>query len=86
LLPIDARRFSSHAARKAGYNRANRNLHPISEAYMSDAVPQATSAPLSEGQRIVDTFVAPSKTFADVLRKSSWWGPLLLMIVVSIAF
>ena len=53
---------------------------------MSDAVPQTTSAPLSEGQRIVDTFVAPSKTFTDLLRSSSWWGPLVIMIVVSIAF
>jgi hypothetical protein len=53
---------------------------------MSDAVPQTTSAPLSEGQRIVDTFVAPSKTFTDLLRKSSWWAPLLIMIVVSIVF
>lgn len=53
---------------------------------MSEAVPQTASAPLSEGQRIVDTFVAPSKTFIDLLRKSSWWGPLLIMIIVSIGF
>jgi hypothetical protein len=53
---------------------------------MSEAVPETASAPLSEGQRIIDTFVAPSKTFTDLLRKSSWWGPLLILIVVSIAF
>jgi Yip1 domain len=53
---------------------------------MSEAVSETASAPLSEGQRIVNTFVAPSKTFIDLLRKSSWWGPLLIMIVVSIAF
>ncbi len=53
---------------------------------MTDAVPQSTSAPLSEGQRIVDTFVAPSKTFTDLLRNSAWWGPLLVLIVISIAF
>src|SRR5271170_1875235 len=53
---------------------------------MTDAIPQTTSAPLSEGQRIVDTFVAPSKTFTDILRSSSWWGPLVIMLVVSIAF
>jgi hypothetical protein len=53
---------------------------------MSDVVPETTTAPLSEGQRIIDTFVAPSKTFTDLLRKSSWWGPLVIMIVVSVAF
>jgi hypothetical protein len=53
---------------------------------MTDAIPESTIAPLSEGQRVVDTFVAPSKTFTDLFRKSSWWGPLLLMIVVSVLF
>jgi hypothetical protein len=53
---------------------------------MSEAVPQAASAPLSEGQRIVDTFVAPSKTFTDLLRSAAWWGPLIILIVVSIFF
>jgi hypothetical protein len=53
---------------------------------MSDASPVITAAPLSEGQRIINTFVAPSKTFADLLRSAAWWGPLLIMIVVSIVF
>jgi Yip1-like protein len=53
---------------------------------MTDAIPEYTTAPMSEGQRIVDTFVAPSKTFTDLFRKSSWWGPLLILIVVSILF
>ncbi|QNI31838.1 YIP1 family protein [Alloacidobacterium dinghuense] len=53
---------------------------------MSDAVSETAATPLSEGQRIIDTFVAPSKTFIDLLRRSSWWGPLVIMIVVSIAF
>jgi hypothetical protein len=53
---------------------------------MTDAVPESTTAPLSEGQRIVDTFVAPSKTFTDLLRKSSWWGPLVVLIIVSALF
>jgi hypothetical protein len=42
--------------------------------------------PLTEGQRVGDTFVAPSKTFADLLRKWSWWGPLIIMILMSIVF
>lgn len=53
---------------------------------MSDAVPQTASAPLNEGQRIVDTFVAPSKTFTDILRSSAWWGPFIVLIVMSIVF
>ncbi|HEX3436251.1 MAG TPA: hypothetical protein VHT24_05740, partial [Pseudacidobacterium sp.] len=53
---------------------------------MPDAIPETTAVPLSEGQRVVDTFVAPSKTFTDILRKSSWWGPLLILIVTSILF
>jgi hypothetical protein len=43
-------------------------------------------APLSQGARIVDTFIAPSKTFTDLGRSASWWGPFLLMIVVSTVF
>lgn len=53
---------------------------------MPDAVPQIVSAPLNEGQRVVDSFVAPTKTFTDILRSSAWWGPLLIMIAVSIIF
>lgn len=53
---------------------------------MSDSVSQATDAPLNEGQRIVDTFVAPSKTFTDLLRSSAWWGPLVILILMSIIF
>ena len=31
----------------------------------------------------MDTFVAPSKTFADILRSTSWWLPFLLLVVVT---
>jgi hypothetical protein len=52
-------------------------------------VPATTSiteaAPLSEGARIVNTFIAPSKTFTDLRRNAAWWAPFLLMIVVSSA-
>lgn len=43
-------------------------------------------APLSQGARIIDTFMAPSKTFADLRRSAAWWAPFLLMIVVSTVF
>jgi hypothetical protein len=38
--------------------------------------------PLSEVERIVDTFIAPSKTFSDIRRNASWWAPWLLMTIV----
>src|ERR1700739_815789 len=44
------------------------------------AVPEAQ--PLSEVARVVDTFVAPSKTFTDIIRNRSWWLPFILMCVV----
>jgi ABC-type multidrug transport system fused ATPase/permease subunit len=43
-------------------------------------------APLSEGARIVNTFIAPSKTFTDLRRSASWWGPFLLLTIVSTLF
>lgn len=53
---------------------------------MTDAVaqPESSVAPLSQGQRIVDSFVAPSKTFTDILRSSSWWFPWLIGVVLSV--
>jgi hypothetical protein len=38
---------------------------------------------LSQVGRVVDTFVAPSATFKDILRSSSWWLPFVLMAVFS---
>jgi hypothetical protein len=43
-------------------------------------------APLSEGARLIDTFIAPSKTFTDLRRSASWWAPFLLLSIVSVAF
>jgi hypothetical protein len=34
--------------------------------------PAPESAPLSEGARLVNTFIAPSRTFADLRRNASW--------------
>jgi hypothetical protein len=52
----------------------------------SVSVPQFDAPSLSEPQRIIDTFTAPSKTFTDLLRNSSFWGPLVIMILVSVGF
>jgi len=43
-------------------------------------------APLSQGVRIVNTFIAPSKTFTDLRRNASWWAPWLLISIVSMVF
>lgn len=56
-------------------------LPPISEP-----VPAPEPAPLSEGARIVDTFIAPSKTFTDLRRNASWWGPWLLISICALLF
>jgi Yip1 domain len=52
---------------------------------LSASVPPSQTA-LSQTARIVDTFVAPSKTFTDLRRSAAWWAPFLLMIVVSTLF
>ncbi len=44
------------------------------------------SGGLSQVERVVDTFVAPTKTFTDIRRNASWWLPFLLSILVSLAF
>lgn len=41
---------------------------------------------LSEPQRLTDTFVAPSKTFTDLRRKTSWWVPFVLLSVFAMSF
>jgi Yip1 domain len=57
---------------------------------MSTAVPpmpsEAAQPGLSEPQRIVNTFVAPSKTFEDIRRNQSWWVPFLLAAIFSTCF
>ena len=41
---------------------------------------------LSQGERVIDTFIAPSKTFTDILRSQSWWLPFLISAVVSYGY
>jgi hypothetical protein len=55
---------------------------------MADAVvqPEASTPALNEIQRIVDTFIAPSKTFTDIKRNASWWVPWLIGVIITLAF
>ena len=53
---------------------------------MSDGVVvqgQSAEPGLSEVERVVDVFVAPSKTFKDILRSARWWLPFVLMLLVT---
>jgi hypothetical protein len=54
---------------------------------MSDTVANAEAIkPLSQVERVLDTFIAPSKTFNDILRSTSWWLPWLLGVLVTLGF
>lgn len=46
------------------------------------SAPSPEPAALSQGARIVDTFIAPSKIFTDLRRSAQWWLPFLLMTLV----
>ena len=48
--------------------------------------PTPEPAPLSEGERIINTFIAPEKTFTDLRRSASWWAPWILISVFSLLF
>jgi len=52
---------------------------------MSTTPAPAAAEPLSESARILNTFVAPSKTFTDLKRSASWWVPFVLITIVSYA-
>jgi hypothetical protein len=43
-----------------------------------------TPSGLGQIERVVDTFVAPSATFTDILRSTSWWLPFLLTALVTL--
>jgi Yip1 domain len=50
------------------------------------AVPPVESPGLSEPERLIDTFIAPSKTFTDIRRNASWWAPWVLMSIFALFF
>jgi Yip1 domain len=56
------------------------------ELIMSTTAPVTTQGaePLSEPQRLINTFIAPTKTFADLTRKPSWWAPWLISAILSV--
>jgi hypothetical protein len=46
------------------------------------AAPEVAGPGLSEFERLIDVFIAPSKTFADLKRKAHWWAPWLILTLV----
>ncbi|HEY0758902.1 MAG TPA: YIP1 family protein [Acidisarcina sp.] len=54
----------------------------MSEMEMTPGIDAAgtelATPPLTQGQRVVDTFIAPSKTFTDIRRNASWWLPYVI--------
>jgi len=58
-------------------------MYPVASSPVS---PEPAGPGLSEPQRLVNTFIAPSKTFTDIRRNASWWVPLLLISIFSVAF
>jgi Yip1-like protein len=57
---------------------------------MSDPVVQSAAEVtpgLSQGQRLINIFTAPSKTFEDIkLGHRSWWLPFIIYVVLGFAF
>ena len=41
---------------------------------------------LSQVERVVDTFIEPSKTFNDIKRNRSWWLPFVILAVLGYVF
>src|SRR5215813_4301167 len=55
----------------------------MAAAPVPPAVPAIPPPPLPMSQvgRVINTYIAPSSTFADLRRSAQWWLPFLLMVV-----
>lgn len=50
---------------------------------MSELSVADETAGLSQAQRLGNTVAAPSRTFTDVLRNTSWWLPFVILVACS---
>jgi hypothetical protein len=68
--------------------RRRYNFADSSEGLLMDTAvtPLPSEAPMSEPARILNTFIAPSKTFSDLQRNASWWGPFVLTVLLTFVF
>jgi hypothetical protein len=76
--------------RGSGYTSVNLMQRKLRSFDMAEVVVAGATVPeaggLSQVERVVDTFVAPSKTFRDILRSTSWWLPFVLYVIVAAFF
>jgi hypothetical protein len=49
-------------------------------------VPPQEPVGLSEPQRLIDTFIAPTKTFTDLRRSAMWLAPFIIIAIVGTLF
>jgi len=50
-------------------------------------VPPPPAAPgLFEPERLVNTFIAPAKTMADIQRNASWWAPFVVIAIFTLFY
>jgi hypothetical protein len=68
------------------YNRPQAEFTLGGKLMSTPALPAESAPALSEGQRLLYTFTAPTRTMADLRRNASWWVPWLLVSIFSIAF
>lgn len=59
---------------------------PMYSAPVPPTAPEPAGPGLSEPQRLVNVFIAPSKTFADLQRNPSWWVPWLVTGIFIVIF
>src|SRR5215472_3458972 len=59
---------------------------PMYAAPVQPTTPEPDGPGLSEPQRLMNTFFAPSKTFTDIRRNASWWVPWLVAAIFALAF
>ncbi|MGA9558250.1 MAG: YIP1 family protein [Terriglobales bacterium] len=65
---------------------SNSKEQPMAAAAIVPPQDPQQPAPLSEGQRLLDTFIAPSKTFTDLRRSAAWWAPFIIISIVGFLF
>ncbi|HEX3153731.1 MAG TPA: YIP1 family protein [Candidatus Angelobacter sp.] len=59
---------------------------PMYSASVPPSAPEPAGPGLSEPQRLVNVFIAPSKTFEDLKRNPSWWVPWLVTAIFLVIF
>jgi Yip1-like protein len=57
---------------------------PVYATPVPPTAPEPAGPGLSEPQRLVNVFIAPSKTFEDLKRNASWWVPWVIAAVFGI--